>query len=73
MYNMSRNPENVVPAPWRLRNHRKIRLKIQNPKTAIYLFSPIYRGKALWDELEDTQQNKPSLESFKKSLKEDDR
>ena len=71
MYRMSKRPDCVVSAPRYLRGHDKVRLKIQQPKSDIYLKSPVYRGKIAWDELTAVQHKKPSLDSFKNSLKKE--
>ena len=68
MFRMSKRPDCIVSAPRYLRGHDKVRLKIQQPKSDIYLKSPVFRGKGAWDELTAAQHKKPSLDSFKNSL-----
>ena len=70
LYRMSKRPDCIVSAPRYLRGHDKVRLKVQHPKSDIYLKSLVYRGKVAWDELTAEQHKKPSLDSFKMSLKQ---
>ena len=66
MYKMSRDDDNVVVPVRVLRNN--IKLKVSRPKKEIYRTSPLYRGKLLWDELNESTQHALSIDLFKSKL-----
>ena len=68
MYKMSRDDDNVVVPVRVLRNNSNIKLKVSRPKKEIYRTSPLYRGKLLWDELNESTQHALSIDIFKSKL-----
>ena len=69
MYKFASQPDNVVVPVRILRDHDKIKLKVQRPKDQLYRNSPLYRGYRLWSKLDAEVQSAASLGKFKNLIK----
>ena len=58
----------MVPAR-NLRGNTKIKLRAMRAKKDIFAKSPLYRGLALWDELDASIQHLPTTREFSNALK----
>ena len=64
MYTQSKDQNNVMEPVRVLRGNNKVQLKVRHPKGALYRKSPLYRGRALWSELDEHVQKSLTKKIF---------
>ena len=69
LFKMSKNPTLVMVPARNLRGNTKIKLRAMRAKKDIFAKSPLYRGLALWDELDASIQHLPTTRKFSNALK----
>ena len=69
IHKWSRDISNVVPPErQRTRGDSKIKLKVDRPRLTAYRKSPLYRGKILWDVLDQNIQKIDKAVTFRKKV-----
>ena len=68
MYSHVQHEENIMELRRTLRSNCKIQLIVQRPRGALYRRSPLFRGRALWDELDCELQHEPCKIVFLEKL-----
>ena len=68
MYQRALSDQHTVLPARELRSSSKIKLKVSRPKCELYRKNPLFRGAALWEELDAKQHHKMSRHLFMASL-----
>ena len=68
MYRLSKIPKYIKQPNVNTRGNVKKKFSLMTKCTHKYLNSPLYRGAALWDELDKNVQDKPALKYYMKEI-----
>ena len=69
MYKRSRQVNNLVVPARVLRSNAKMLLNLERPKDNRYMFSPLYRGAAIWDKVAPEVQEIATYGQFMNTIK----